>query len=38
MECKKVIKLIPAFMQDEMPVGELEEFLQHIDLCLECQE
>lgn len=38
MECKKVIKLIPAFMQGEMPVGELEEFLQHIDQCKECQE
>lgn len=38
MNCKKVTKLIPAFIQDELPVRELEMFLEHVDECPECKE
>lgn len=38
MDCKRVVKRIPAFIQDELSIRELEAFLQHIDRCKECQE
>lgn len=38
MDCKQVTKYIPAFIEEDMAVRDLEPFLVHIDRCPECRE
>jgi len=38
MNCKQVAKRIPAFLQDELQMRELEAFLEHVEKCPECRE
>lgn len=38
MTCMKAQGLITAFIYDELNIGELEEFVWHIQSCQECQE
>lgn len=38
MDCKKVEKKIPAFLNNEMDIYMLKSFLGHIDNCPECRE
>lgn len=38
MTCKDAEKMIPLFIQDKLNYTELEQFLDHIDLCPNCKE
>ena len=38
MDCKQVTKYIPAFIDEDMAVRDLEQFLLHIEHCPECRE
>ncbi len=38
MDCKQVTRFIPAFIEEDMAVRDLEPFLVHIDQCPECRE
>ena len=38
MTCKQVQKRIIDFINDDMDVKELEQFLEHIENCDECRE
>lgn len=38
MDCKEEEKLIPAFLQDELDSKAMEEFIEHIKNCPECNE
>lgn len=38
MNCKEVEKKIPSFLQEELGGSSLEEFIQHIENCPECEE
>ena len=38
MDCKEEEKLIPAFLQDELDSKAMEEFIEHIENCPECNE
>lgn len=38
MECKEVEKRIPSFLQEELGGSSLEEFIEHIENCAECEE
>lgn len=38
MDCKQVTKYIPAFIDEDMAVWDLEQFLLHIEHCPECRE
>ncbi|NLL00059.1 MAG: zf-HC2 domain-containing protein [Clostridiales bacterium] len=38
MTCMKAQGLITAFINDELNIGELEEFVSHMQACEECRE
>ncbi len=38
MNCKEAEKKIPSFLQEELGGSELEEFLEHVENCPECEE
>ena len=38
MNCKETEKKRPYFLQDELGGSELEEFLEHVENCVECKE
>lgn len=38
MDCKEVEKKIPSFLQEELCGSSLEEFMEHIKTCSECEE
>lgn len=38
MTCRKAQGLITTFINDELKIDELEEFIQHIQSCAECRE
>ncbi|MCR5101581.1 MAG: zf-HC2 domain-containing protein [Butyrivibrio sp.] len=38
MDCKDSIKMIPQYLNDELNINELEEFLDHVRQCDECKE
>lgn len=38
MTCMKAQGLITAFINDELKIDELEEFIKHIQSCAECRE
>lgn len=38
MNCKEEEKMIPAFLQDDLEYGELQQFIKHIEDCPECKE
>ncbi len=38
MDCKEAEKRIPSFLQDELDGSSLEEFIEHIESCPECEE
>lgn len=38
MTCVKAQSLITAFINNELEIGELEEFIEHIQDCAECME
>lgn len=38
MDCKEEEKMIPVFLQDELDIKDLKQFIDHIDGCPECME
>lgn len=38
MDCKRVEKKIPKFLNNEMDVYSLKAFLKHVESCPECKE
>ena len=38
MDCKDEVKMIPVFLQDELDIKVLHQFIEHIDGCPECME
>ncbi|WMC92627.1 anti-sigma factor family protein [Kineothrix sp. MB12-C1] len=38
MNCKKVDKMIPMFLNKELSGRELSDFMEHISVCPECKE
>lgn len=38
MDCKEAEKNIPSFLQDELGGVDLEEFMEHVENCPECEE
>ncbi len=38
MNCKKAVKSIKAFLNDDLDTYELKSFLEHIEECPECKE
>ncbi len=38
MECQEAERLVMPYIQDELPTPVLEEFLEHIQVCPQCQE
>lgn len=38
MDCKETEKKIPSFLQEELGGACLEEFLEHVENCPECEE
>lgn len=38
MVCKKCIKSIPGFLDDELDIDSLREFIEHIEECEACKE
>lgn len=38
MNCKKITKMIPDFLADNLENSELKDFLEHIEHCEECKE
>ena len=38
MDCKETEKKIPSFLQEELCGSSLEEFMEHIENCPECEE
>lgn len=38
MDCKDEEKMIPVFLQDELDIKVLNQFIEHIDECPECME
>ena len=38
MDCKEEEKMIPVFLQDELDIKALKQFIEHIDGCPECME
>ncbi len=38
MDCKDEEKMIPVFLQDELDIKVLNQFIEHIDGCPECME
>lgn len=38
MTCMKAQSLITGFINDELEIGELEEFINHVETCKDCRE
>lgn len=38
MNCKRCIKSIPKFLDDELDIDSLREFIEHVEECEECKE
>lgn len=38
MNCKRFIKSIPRFLNDDLPIDDLREFILHVEECEECRE
>ena len=38
MDCKQAEKAIPQFLEDELTIDELREFMEHIEKCEDCRE
>ena len=38
MECKKAIRLINRFLDDDLDTEELQDFIEHVQSCEECNE
>ncbi len=38
MECQEVERLVMPYIQDELSDQELEDFLEHVESCPDCQE
>ncbi len=38
MTCKEVEKMIPLFLEDDLDVDELRNFMEHMDKCEDCKE
>ena len=38
MNCKRVEKEIPAFLNNELDISTLKDFLKHIEGCADCRE
>lgn len=38
MECKKIQKLFIPFIDDQLSVKELADFLDHMETCQDCRE
>ena len=38
MNCKEAEKKIPSFLQDDLDGSKLEEFVEHVESCSECNE
>ena len=38
MDCKEEEKMIPVFLQDELDIKVMKQFIEHIDGCPECME
>ena len=38
MNCKKVVSMIPAYLEDSLDAKDLQAFLEHIDNCADCSE
>lgn len=38
MDCREVQKLVMPYIQDELTDRELEDFLEHVEACPDCQE
>lgn len=38
MDCQETERLVMPYIQDELTDQELEEFLEHIETCPDCQE
>lgn len=38
MNCKEAEKQIPSFLQDDLDGIRLEEFVEHVESCPECEE
>ena len=38
MDCKDEEKMIPVFLQDELDIKVLNQFIEHIDECPECMD
>ncbi|MCM1173823.1 MAG: zf-HC2 domain-containing protein [Blautia sp.] len=38
MDCKEEEKMIPVFLQDELDIKTLKQFIEHLDGCPECTE
>lgn len=38
MECQEAERLVMPYIQDELPEPVLEEFLEHVENCPNCQE
>jgi hypothetical protein len=38
MECQEAERLVMPYIQDELSTPVLEEFLEHIQVCPQCQE
>ena len=38
MNCKRAVRLIPAFLNDDLDTDELRGFIDHVESCSECRE
>ena len=38
MTCKEAENLVMPYIRHELDVGQMEEFLEHIDTCQECRD
>ncbi len=38
MTCKEVEKMIPLFLEDDLDIDDLRNFMEHMDKCEECRE
>ncbi|MCR4990616.1 MAG: zf-HC2 domain-containing protein [Lachnospiraceae bacterium] len=38
MDCKKTVRLINRFLEDDLETEELQDFLDHVKTCEECNE
>lgn len=38
MTCKEAEKMIPLFLEDDLDVDDLRNFMEHMDKCEDCKE